>query len=129
MANVKSSVRKTMMDTLRSSILDVESPGKIRFYNSSGGLLCTLLFDDIVLASPVQLARYEFQYSESSPNGVLRQSVVLSGIPVRFTIGVDIIEGTVGVFGSDADIQFNTDDWSLDDAVSLSGLTIELPNP
>lgn len=128
--NVILSLRRSMLEVIRQP-LRYASTKQITFYDASSVALANLSYNDVSYVAG--LAKMKF--TSTGGGNVLRGSVDTAGRPVRFEIfgnvaGPDIliISGTVGSLGSSADIRFNKIDWSEGGIVTLTNLSIVLPN-
>lgn len=138
MANTTASIRQEMMQVIVSQV-----DGYLRGNNSivcydGTTVLCRIGYTGIVQDGSSTLASYIFQDStNTTAPDVLKGDVIAAGTADSFKIfkygmsEIDdniVVQGTIGVIGSNADLQFNTTDWILEDAVTISQLTIQLPN-
>jgi ethanolamine utilization microcompartment shell protein EutS len=110
----------------------------IYFLSVSDTLLCQVKYNELV-QDGVDEATYMFKNTTITPSAsVLSGSVIASDTVTQFKIleygdtdyvnGAVVISGTVGENGSGSDIEFNTVNWSEEDAITISQLTIQLPN-
>lgn len=139
MSQVREDSRAAMMAALVAEI-GAGATTYIYFMNIENDVLCEVKFNELVHESgDGDLATYTFRNSTMTPPNVLYGGVTASGLVSQFRILENgytdpiedervVVSGTVGVIGSLADIEFNTVNWNQEDAISISQLTIQLPN-
>ena len=109
---------------------------KIRFYNSAHTKLCEIEFDSLNQNIEGDLVYYDFLSTDATNS--LRGIVLVDGQAATFEIQGSIIgenllddtfiTGTVGgITSKTADIKFNNVNWVADTSITISKLTLSLP--
>jgi len=126
-------MRQKMLDQVRLALMDATADQTISFYSDdvSPVLLCSVQFNDLITYNSGDQITYRFQALDGSYN--LRWAATASGRVSYFIIDGKVpdgslipvlIRGSVGKFGSGADMEFNKIDWSTNTIIVLSDLLL-----
>ena len=127
-------LRISMLFQLKESITTGFTPLEIKFYDVNSALLCSINYAGLDVYNTGNNAGYKFRHTDGAY--VLRGAVTTEGTASSFSIKgnspsdvlIDnMIYGSVGATNTLADIRFNTVRWSENANITLSDLTLSMP--